>query len=140
MRISKNDGEWPSGKAMGSGPMIGGSNPSSPATVARERRGQPPLWFATLHDYRKKSMYYFYILQSQKNITWFYKGSTPDLKQRIIRHNKGEVESTKSYYPFHLVYYEAYLTKEAAIKREMSVKNSGSVWKPLMKRIHESLE
>lgn len=27
----KNSGEWPSGKAMGSGPMIGGSNPSSPA-------------------------------------------------------------------------------------------------------------
>ena len=24
-------GDWPSGKAMGSGPMIGGSNPSSPA-------------------------------------------------------------------------------------------------------------
>jgi hypothetical protein len=24
-------GEWPSGKALGSGPRIGGSNPSSPA-------------------------------------------------------------------------------------------------------------
>ena len=26
-----NDGEWPSGKALGSGPRIGGSSPSSPA-------------------------------------------------------------------------------------------------------------
>lgn len=25
------DGDWPSGKALGSGPRIGGSNPSSPA-------------------------------------------------------------------------------------------------------------
>jgi hypothetical protein len=27
------DGEWPSGKALGSGPRIGGSNPSSPASI-----------------------------------------------------------------------------------------------------------
>jgi hypothetical protein len=27
----QNTGEWPSGKALGSGPRIGGSNPSSPA-------------------------------------------------------------------------------------------------------------
>ncbi len=26
-------GDWPSGKALGSGPRIGGSNPSSPATM-----------------------------------------------------------------------------------------------------------
>ena len=26
-----NTGDWPSGKATGSGPVIGGSNPSSPA-------------------------------------------------------------------------------------------------------------
>ena len=85
-------------------------------------------------------MYYFYVLQSQKDTTWFYKGSTPDLKKRFEKHNKGEVVSTKPYKPFKLVYYEAYLNKESAINREMSVKNSGSVWKPLMKRIHRSLE
>jgi hypothetical protein len=28
-----DDGEWPSGKALGSGPRIGGSNPSSPAST-----------------------------------------------------------------------------------------------------------
>jgi hypothetical protein len=27
----KANGDWPSGKALGSGPRIGGSNPSSPA-------------------------------------------------------------------------------------------------------------
>ena len=29
--ILGSDGDWPSGKATGSGPVIGGSNPSSPA-------------------------------------------------------------------------------------------------------------
>ena len=28
-------GDWPSGKATGSGPVIGGSNPSSPARLKR---------------------------------------------------------------------------------------------------------
>ena len=28
---NKHLGDWPSGKAAGSGPVIGGSNPSSPA-------------------------------------------------------------------------------------------------------------
>ncbi len=85
-------------------------------------------------------MYYFYVLQSLKNKNWFYKGSTPDLKNRFEKHNRGQVESTRPYQPLRLVYCEAYLTKAAAIAREMSVKKSGSVWKPLMKRIHESLE
>jgi len=85
-------------------------------------------------------MYYFYVLQSQKSPNWFYKGSTPDLKCRFKRHNRGEVISSKPYKPFKLVYYEAYLTKESAIKREMGVKKSGSVWMPLIKRIKRSLE
>lgn len=53
---------------------------------------------------------------------------------------EGQVKSTKHYEPLILVYYEAYLTKEATIKREMEIKNSGSVWMPLMKRIRESLD
>ena len=84
-------------------------------------------------------MYYFYVLQSQKNTDWFYKGSTPDLKKRFEKHSAGQVTSTKPYLPLKLVYYEAYLNKDAAIAREMSVKHSGSVWMPLMKRIKESL-
>lgn len=67
-------------------------------------------------------MYYFYVLQSLKNKNWFYKGSTPDLKKRFEKHNSGQVESTRPCQPLRLVYYEAYLTKEAAIAREMSVK------------------
>lgn len=37
--VFTNIGDWPSGKATGSGPVIGGSNPSSPARVV-----MTPLW------------------------------------------------------------------------------------------------
>lgn len=56
-----------------------------------------------------------------------------------MQHNEGEVQSTKSYIPLKLVYYEAFLTEDAARKRESSVKKSGSVSTPLMKRIKESI-
>ena len=85
-------------------------------------------------------MFYFYVLQSQKDLNWFYKGSTPDLRRRVKQHNDGEVVSTKGYRPLQLVYYEAFVTEKAARLREMSVKKSGSVWMPLMKRIRSSLE
>lgn len=85
-------------------------------------------------------MFYFYVLQSQKKENWFYKGSTSNLKKRIEKHSRGLVSSTKPYLPLRLVYYEAYLTKNAALSREMSVKHSGSVWIPLMKRIKKTLQ
>jgi putative endonuclease len=85
-------------------------------------------------------MHYFYVLQSRKNSNWFYKGSTNDLRKRVTEHQRGEVTSTKPYLPLHLVYYEAYVNEKAAREREVSVKKSGSVWMPLMKRIKKSLD
>jgi len=84
-------------------------------------------------------MWYFYVLQSLKNPEYFYKGSTNDRERRLSEHNKGEVDSTRPYLPFRIVYYEAYLSEHAARLRESSVKTSGSVSTPLMKRIKESL-
>jgi putative endonuclease len=84
-------------------------------------------------------MWYVYVLQSSKKRNWFYKGSTNNLKRRFLQHSNGEVQSTKAYLPLRLVYYEAYLTEKAARIRESSIK-SGSVWKPLMNRIKQSLE
>lgn len=85
-------------------------------------------------------MHYFYVLRSQTNPDWFYKGSTNDLKKRVSQHDNGEVDATRSYLPIELVYYEAYKTEKGAREREASVKKSGSVWKPLMDRIKRSLD
>jgi len=85
-------------------------------------------------------MWYVYVLQSQKNKDWFYKGSTNNLKRRFFSHQNGEEKSTRPYRPFRLVYYEAYLTEKAARERESGIKRSGSVWVPLMKRIKGSLK
>ncbi|HAL50433.1 MAG: hypothetical protein UU40_C0003G0011 [Candidatus Uhrbacteria bacterium GW2011_GWD2_41_121] len=84
-------------------------------------------------------MWYFYILQSQKDLNYFYKGSTGDLRARFTQHNDGEVESTKPRCPWRLVYYEAYISEKSARLREKSVKQSGSISIPLLKRVKESL-
>ena len=67
-------------------------------------------------------MYYTYVLQSEKDDK-FYVGFTKDLKLRFDRHNKGLVESTKDRRPFRLIYYEACLSQDDAIKREKYLKS-----------------
>lgn len=62
-------------------------------------------------------MFYTYVLKSNKDAR-YYVGFTEDLKKRFANHNKGLVESTKNRRPFEIVYYEACLSKEKAIKRE----------------------
>ncbi len=61
--------------------------------------------------------HYVYILYSCKDKK-FYTGYTKNLKLRFEEHSKGKVDSTKNRRPLKLVYYEACLSKEKAIKRE----------------------
>ena len=65
----------------------------------------------------------------------FYIGFTSDLRNRLDEHNRGYTRSTKGRNP-KLVYYEAYNDKYLALKREKSLKNSGSVYMALMKRLN----
>ena len=67
-------------------------------------------------------MSYTYVLQSQKDND-LYTGFTEDLKLRFDQHNNGLVESTKDRKPFRLIYYEACLNKDDAIKREKYLKS-----------------
>ena len=86
-----------------------------------------------------QNWWYFYVLQSTKNTNYFYKGSTNDLERRLGQHNAGNVASTRPHGPFRLVYYEAYQQEAAARLRESSVKKSGSISVPLLRRIKEGL-
>lgn len=58
------------------------------------------------------------------NFNWIYVGSTNDLKQRFKSHNSQENLSTKKYAPFKLIFYEAYLSKKDALRREVYFKTT----------------
>jgi len=62
-------------------------------------------------------MYYTYILESIRDKK-LYIGWTNNLKSRFVEHANGNVLSTKDRRPLNLIYYEACLSKELAIKRE----------------------
>ncbi len=62
-------------------------------------------------------MQYTYILKSLKDGN-LYVGWTNDLKKRFESHSLGKVTATKDRRPLELIYYEACLDKEKAIKRE----------------------
>ncbi len=67
--------------------------------------------------------YFVYILLSLKD--WkFYIGFTSNLKSRFLKHQKGRVKSTKNRKPLKLIFYEAYLNKKDAIRRERYFKTS----------------
>ena len=66
-------------------------------------------------------MYYTYVLQSEVN-GQFYTGFTKNLKLRFEKHTKGQVESTRDRRPLKLVYYEACLNQNDAMKREKYLK------------------
>jgi len=52
----------------------------------------------------------------------FYTGFTKNLKLRFEQHQRGLVESTKYRRPLKLIYYEACLNIDDAIKREKYIK------------------
>ena len=66
-------------------------------------------------------MFYTYVLKSKKDNN-LYIGFSSNLKRRLMEHNKGLVEITKSRRPFKLVYYEACLSKTDALIREKELK------------------
>ena len=65
--------------------------------------------------------YYTYVLKSTKDDK-LYTGWTDNLKHRVNEHNNGYVDATSSRRLYKLVYFEACLTKNKAIKREKSLK------------------
>ncbi|MCA9392362.1 GIY-YIG nuclease family protein [candidate division WWE3 bacterium] len=67
--------------------------------------------------------YYVYVLHNPVN-GFVYIGFSSNLKQRINYHNAGRVKSTKHYLPLTLVFYEAYIKKSDAMRREKYLKTS----------------
>ncbi len=65
--------------------------------------------------------FYIYVLLSEADGK-HYTGYTSDLQLRFEKHCKGEVQSTKNRRPLKLIYFEACLRMEDALKREKYLK------------------
>lgn len=67
-------------------------------------------------------MHYTYVLLSDQDQR-FYTGSTSDLGKRVGEHRAGRVRSTAYRQPVKLVYYEACLSRDDALRRERFLKS-----------------
>ncbi len=66
-------------------------------------------------------MNYVYILKSDRD-NRLYIGQTNNPHDRLRRHNRGEVKSTRNRRPLKIIYLEMYKTRIEAIKRESYLK------------------
>ncbi len=66
---------------------------------------------------------YVYALRSQRDGR-FYVGFTGDLKRRLVEHNAGRVDSTRTRAPLELIYYEACRDPRDATRREKYLKSA----------------
>ncbi|MBS3771624.1 MAG: GIY-YIG nuclease family protein [Bacteroidales bacterium] len=67
-------------------------------------------------------MFYVYVLFSSKDKR-LYTGYTGNLKERLAKHNKGNVPSTRNRRPLKLIYFEGCLNQQDATRREKYLKS-----------------
>ncbi|MCX7879014.1 MAG: GIY-YIG nuclease family protein [Ignavibacteria bacterium] len=68
------------------------------------------------------SKFFVYVLYSEKfNKT--YIGQTNNLNQRLEKHNKGLVISTRSFKPWRVIYFEVLSSRAEAMNREKWLKS-----------------
>lgn len=86
-------------------------------------------------------MYYVYILQSTFNRKKLYIGFTKrSPAKRLEEHNAGKSEWTKQYRPWRILYCEVYRSEADAREREQKLKQYGSAYAHLKKRIYKSMK
>lgn len=78
-------------------------------------------------------MYYVYILRDDNG--QLYIGRSDNLQQRIKDHLRKNVYTTKKMLNPHLIYYEAYSERELSKEREKKLKQFGSSYSGLLKRL-----
>ena len=67
---------------------------------------------------------YVYILQSEANSARFYVGLTDDLKDRLRRHNAGEIPHTAKFKPWRIKTAIAFTDREQAAAFEQYLKSA----------------
>ena len=85
-------------------------------------------------------MFYVYVIASEDKDSKLYIGYTKDLKERMRQHNSDANTGWTKGHRWKLVYYESYLSKDDARRREDKLKNDGRSKRWLLFRIEESLK
>ena len=67
-------------------------------------------------------MFYTYVLKNKEEK--MYIGYTSNIQKRLSQHNQGLNISTKRYLPWKIIYYEACLNKNDAMRREQYLKTT----------------
>lgn len=79
-------------------------------------------------------MFYVYLIQNDNG--QLYIGFTNNLERRIAEHKSGKVITTSRLGFGKLLYYEAYFDEVLAILREKKLKQFGSSYTGLLKRLN----
>ncbi len=66
-------------------------------------------------------LWFVYILRSEKDAKRYF-GCTKDLNERLARHHKGQVRTTRNRGPFSLLHVERFESREEASARENFLK------------------
>ncbi len=80
-------------------------------------------------------MYYVYLLRTEHETMKFYIGYTEDITRRLDEHAHGKVFTTQRLKNPQLAYYEAYTEEREAKERERKLKQFGSSYVGLLKRL-----
>ena len=83
-------------------------------------------------------MFYVYVLVEEKSDK-DYIGFSKDLKKRIVEHQQGVGAKFTKTGQWHLVYYEAFLSRKDAMNREKKLKQNGNARHQLLRRIKDSI-
>ena len=132
--------EWLKGtdcKSVGYAYVGSNPTPSTSLRSLRELRLGRPVWAAPREasegcravarraqaGYARR-MRYVYILASESSEERFYVGLTADLRDRMKRHNAGEVPHTSKFLPWKLKTYVAFSDPEQAVSFEKYLKSA----------------
>ncbi|MHC1750317.1 MAG: GIY-YIG nuclease family protein [Cellulosilyticaceae bacterium] len=84
-------------------------------------------------------MYWVYIVECSDHT--YYTGYTNDLKKRINTHNTGKgAKYTRGRVPVTLLYFEEFLEKQDALKREIAIKKLTRVQKEYLIKENTNME
>lgn len=81
-----------------------------------------------------KRWYYVYLV-ANKDTGQIYIGCTSNLRKRLLEHKTGKVLTTKKMLPLELLYFEGYISRKVAYKRERTLKYYGNSLAKLKSRI-----